>query len=123
MNTTYSIILVRGDIPVRHQVVQVAHAAQESGAAFGCPPENNLLIFKLGNKQSLSDWIKHLETKMRGISFEETGLVTGKTKFTMTESNQVKQTYETEIMGLTAWCSEPVSEEFKYLLTQLTLWN
>lgn len=46
-------VLVRRDLPLADQIVQAAHAAQESGARFGCPEACHMVMCGVDNESEL----------------------------------------------------------------------
>ena len=49
----YIYVFVRQDLSLPQQLVQVGHACQESGAAYGCPEECRLVLIGVADEDAL----------------------------------------------------------------------
>lgn len=51
--TPYVYVAVRSDLTPAQQLVQAAHATQESGAQFGCPEHCHMVVFEVNGVDGL----------------------------------------------------------------------
>jgi hypothetical protein len=51
--TPYVYVAVRSDLTSAQQLVQAAHATQESGAQFGCPEHCHMVVFEVNGIEGL----------------------------------------------------------------------
>lgn len=58
--TPYMYVIVRRDIPLGDQMVQIGHACQESGARFGCPDGCHMVLGSAENEVELLKWERKL---------------------------------------------------------------
>ena len=49
----YVYVFIRRDLPLADQIVQTAHATQESGAKFGCPENCHMVLCGVKNQNAL----------------------------------------------------------------------
>lgn len=86
--TPYIYVAVRSDIPAADQLVQACHAAQASGAEFGCPESCHLVAVHVGGLDGLRDFCERAGASgVRYCLFHESD----------------------DNMGYTAACTEPIS--------------
>ena len=57
----YVYAFIRKDLPMAVQIVQTAHACQESGARFGCPDHCHMVLIGVKNERELEKAAMHLE--------------------------------------------------------------
>lgn len=86
--TPYIYVAVRSDIPPADQLVQACHAAQASGAEFGCPDNCHLVAVHVDGPDGLRDFCER--AGMAGVRY---------CLFHEPDDD----------MGYTASCTEPVS--------------
>jgi hypothetical protein len=99
----YSYVLVRRDIPLADQIVQVGHACLEAGRVFEQPPDSNMVVLSVGTEERL----------LRAVaSTEQAGL-------------RWALFYEPDDdMGHTAACSAPVSQpDTRRLFRKFEMWR
>lgn len=106
MQTPYTYVFVRTDIPVHYQIVQACHACLERGMSLPVcnkPDQTSyLILFSVKNEQDLNEKADYLEKN--GISFE---------RF-------FEPDYGT---GYTAICTEPIYGEQRKLFKKFKLWK
>ena len=104
----YIYVLVRKDLPLEDQIVQVGHACFESGMHFG-KEGTHLILFQIETQKELKNWSETL--KEHSINF---------TMFFEPDSifdNDI------ESMGYTAICTEPLSGKRRQLFKNCLLWK
>lgn len=98
-------VFIRVDLPLQQQLVQSNHAALEAGIAFGNKEQSepsSLILIAVKNTYQLEKAMKDLETKgVRFIAFEEPD-------------------WE---YGLTAFATEPLTQDKRKLLKRYQLWK
>ena len=106
LQTKYSYVFIRRDIPIHAQLVQSAHAALELG--FQLPPEKKpdktsfLILLDADNQDHLNEIARYLDD--RDIEFH---------KF-------FEPDYD---MGYTAICTEPLSQDKRKYFKKFNLWK
>lgn len=53
MTSPYCYVVVRGDIPIADQMVQVGHACHQAGAAFGAPEDCHMVVLQVDDLKQL----------------------------------------------------------------------
>ena len=99
---TYIYVLVRTDIPVADQMVQVGHVCYEAGLKFGAEPDTYLVLCQVDTEEAL------LEAELR---LNHEGIETH--KFHEPDDD----------MGYTALCSQPVSGNLRNKFRRYKLWS
>lgn len=96
-------MLVRTDIPLADQVVQVGHACLEAAWRSGPPPEPcNLVVLALPSQAALQDALERLAAAgIAMVSFSEPD----------------------DDLGLTAACSAPISGRERAIFRRYRLWG
>jgi hypothetical protein len=96
-------VLVRTDLPLAHQIVQVGHACLEAGRQFAQPTQpRNLVVLGVDSELQLRATIEHAASL--GIHFAA-----------FHEPD--------DAMGLTAACSEPVTGIARRAFRRMSLWR
>lgn|GEM_PF-1697730 len=96
-------MLVRTDIPLPDQIVQVGHACLEAGHRFEQPPQPcHLIVLAVLSRNHLLDALAQLE--LQGVHFA---------LFYEPDNN----------LGYTAACSEPLSANLRRLFRRFPLWS
>lgn len=96
---------VRDDLTIAQQIVQAAHATHESGAAFGCSAECHLILFKVLNQGQLHEVMGICkENNIQYCAFNEPDP-------------------ESEPLGLTALCTEPIYGDGRKLFKKFKIWR
>lgn len=95
-------VLVRTDLPLASQMVQVCHACRIAGARFVMPAYAHLVILQVSNEAELDAAREHIRRRaIRCVSFSEPdGLV-----------------------GSTAICTEPVGKLGRPVFNRYKLWK
>ena len=95
--------MVRTDIPIANQIVQVGHACLEAGNKFKQPQRPcHLVLLAVSSEQKLCDTAAHIA--LAGI--------------------QYKIFYEPDDnMGYTALCTEPILGDSKHVFRRYQLWH
>lgn len=100
-NPPYIYVVVRTDIPVADQMVQVGHACHMSGHHFGCPKNCHLVLCQTPDEDSLDAIHDYMHgNDIRHVMFEE----------------------DKDDMGWTSLCTEPLTDK-RPLLRHLRLWR
>lgn len=98
---SYIYALVRTDIPLADQIVQVGHACLEAGGAFAPPPGCHLVVLQVGSEPQLWRMVERAE--IAGIP--------------------MKVFFEPDDgMRYTAACSAPVGGAQRRIFRHLPLW-
>jgi len=103
----YIYVLVRKDLPLADQMVQVGHACFESGMHFG-KEDTHLILLQVENQSELINWSEIMKEH--------------RVKFSMFFEPDPIFDEDTEPMGYTAICSEPISGLRRELFKNCVLW-
>ena len=102
---TWVYVFVRTDIPVQQQLVQSNHAALEAGIFLGDKDQNepsSLIVIAVKNQTKLEQAIKDVESKgIKLVPF-------------------IEPSWD---YGLTAFATEPLTQERRVLLKRYQLWK
>jgi len=101
VENTYVYVLVRTDIPVPDQIVQVGHVCYEAGLKFKADPDTFMVLCQVANEEDL------LEAEAR---LTEAGIETH--KFHEPDDD----------MGYTALCSQPLQGKSRNAFRKYKLW-
>ncbi len=101
-DTTYAYVLVRTDIPLADQMVQVGHATLEAGGKFTYPPHTHMVLLQVPCQKTL---LKHVERLERhGIA-------------------SCVYWEPDDDMHHTAACFQPIAGDQRKLFAALNLWG
>jgi hypothetical protein len=103
----YIYVLVRKDLPLADQMVQVGHACFESGMNFG-QEGTHLILLQVENQKELNEFSETIKEHRIKYSmfFEPDPIIDG----------------DTEPMGNTAICTEPISGSKREIFKNCSLW-
>jgi len=105
MNPPYLYVFVRKDLDVQDQMCQAVHAAQISGALYGCPEDCHLVVLGVENeKELLVTSLVCSKAKIQYVIFDE-------------PSNANNQS-----LGFTAIATEPISQNKRRYFSSHKLW-
>lgn len=108
--TKYIYVVVRKDIPVEDQMVQVGHACFDAGKKFGLKGVH-LVLLEVENVFDLhSLWDDMENAKIQYCQFWEDNLVTDYLGFK-------------HEMGYTAFCTQPISGKKRQIFANYPLWK
>jgi len=95
-------VLVRADLPVADQIVQVGHACLEAGRCFQPEEGCHLVVLSVSDEIDLRSTVRQAETLgIRCVTFYEPD----------------------DDMGFTAACTEPITSQLRCLFRRYSLWN
>ena len=104
----YVYVLVRRDISLADQMVQAAHASQESGAQFGCPDSCHMVLCGVKDESELRAAALHIELNNIQLAM-----------FYEPDSDQ----FTGKPMGYTALCTEPIHGEQRKAMRKFQTWK
>ena len=103
----YIYVVVRTDIPLADQIVQVGHACFEAGIKFG-EPDCHMVLLQTDNEHNLNKIIQKLtDYDIQSVVFYEPDSVSDDT---------------TDPMGHTALCTEPLRGKYRMIFKDHLLW-
>lgn len=103
MNSHYIYVIVRRDIPLADQIVQVGHACFEGGLTFSFLGDScNLVLAEAQNQEELC----RIQAKINSLGIKN-----------------VIFWEEDESMGYTAICTEPIEDKNRGKLRGLAMWR
>lgn len=95
-------VLVRTDLPLATQMVQVCHACRIAGARFVMPAYAHLVLLQVSNEAELDNAREHIRSRaIRCVSFNEPD----------------------GLLGSTAICTEPVGKMGRPVFNRYKLWK
>jgi hypothetical protein len=95
-------VLVRTDIPIQQQVIQVGHACITAGSRFGCPDCHHLVLYGLPSRTELLNAAEALGgVGIRHASFYDPD----------------------DGLGWTALCTEPLRGVHRQIFRRYPLWS
>ena len=99
MNTPYTYLFIRKDLPFPQQLVQIAHAAHDAGYKFG--DHSHMVCFEIDGEKKLLDAASYLEDT--GIEF--------------------RMFHETDIGEHTAICTTPLHGDARKALRKFKMYR
>jgi len=100
-------VLVREDLPIYMQIIQVAHACVTAGARFGCPDYHHLILLGVPDESGLYRASEAMDsTGIRHVLFEEPDIV------------------DADEGGRTAICTEPIVDVLtRKMFREFRMWG
>lgn len=101
---TYCYVFIRIDIPLAQQIVQACHATLEAGLQDSnqYQEKTSIVLLQIPSKEDLENELNYIQSL--GI-----------------ECASFYEPYED--MGLTAFSTLPITEEYRYVFKEYTLWG
>ena len=102
----YLYVFVRKDLSIQDQMCQACHAAQISGAEYGCPEDCHIVVLQVTNEEELlvTSLICN-KAKIKYIIFDE-------------QCNG-----DDENLGFTAISTEPITQVKRQYFSKYKLWS
>jgi predicted transcriptional regulator YdeE len=95
-------VIVRKDIPVADQIVQVGHAAQSAAREFEYQDNTHMVVLQVPDGQALTEAMVHIERhEIKYAKFHEPD----------------------EDMGYTALCTEAITGNSRHCMRKFKLWS
>ena len=106
----YIYVMVRKDLPIWDQMVQVGHACFDGGKHFSrkWKPETHLILLQVENEKELNEWQERLSEK--------------EVKFTTFYEPDPALEIDENPMGHTALCTEPLKGRKRDIFKDCVMW-
>ena len=106
----YIYVMVRKDLPIWDQIIQVGHACFDAGSAYHklWKPATYLILFQVENQKELCDWSNVL--KEYGIEYKM-----------FNEPDPALEVGD-QPMGFTALCTQPLRGKIREIFKDCVMW-